>query len=45
MTHPCSRRQFLGAMGATAAGLLVPRPFSLLAETAPAGRVAVGNVP
>ena len=41
MTHSCSRRKFLGTMGATA-GMLMARPFSLLADTAPAGRVAVG---
>jgi uncharacterized protein (DUF362 family) len=42
MTTYCSRRKFLGAMGATAA-LVLARPFSLLADAAPAGRVAVGT--
>ena len=41
MTTSCSRRKFLGAMGATA-GMLLARPLSLLADTAPVGRVAVG---
>jgi hypothetical protein len=41
MTTYCSRRKFLGAMG-VAAGMLAARPFSLLADTAPVGRVAVG---
>ena len=41
MTHSCSRRKFLGAMGATAS-MLMARPFSLLADTSPVGRVAVG---
>jgi uncharacterized protein (DUF362 family) len=41
MTHFCSRRKFLGAMGATA-GMLMARPYSLLADAAPVGRVAVG---
>ena len=42
MTHFCSRRRFLGTVGASAAGLALARPFSLFADTAPAGRVAVG---
>src|SRR5579871_2096950 len=41
MTRFCSRRKFLGAMGATA-GLMMTRPYSLLANAAPVGRVAVG---
>jgi uncharacterized protein (DUF362 family) len=41
MTTSCSRRKFLGAMGATA-GMLLARPYSILADTAPVGRVAVG---
>ena len=41
MTTSCSRRKFLGALGATA-GMFVARPLSLLADTAPVGRVAVG---
>jgi len=41
MTTSCSRRKFLGALGATA-GMLVARPLSVLADTAPVGRVAVG---
>ena len=41
MTTSCSRRKFLGAMGATA-GMLLVRPPSLLANTTPVGRVAVG---
>ena len=40
---PCSRRKFLGAVGATAAGTLLAGRASLLAATAPAGRVAVGR--
>jgi len=41
MTTYCSRRKFLGAVGATA-GLALARPFSLRADSAPVGRVAVG---
>ena len=41
MTTSCSRRKFLGALGATA-GVLLARPLSLLADTAPVARVAVG---
>ena len=41
MTTSCSRRKFLGALGATA-GMFVARPLSVLADTAPVGRVAVG---
>ena len=41
MTTYCSRRKFLGAMGATA-GLALARPISLLADIGPVGRVAVG---
>ena len=44
MTTSCSRRKFLGAMGATA-GMLVARPFSLLADTAPARPGGGGHVP
>jgi uncharacterized protein (DUF362 family) len=41
MTIPCSRRKFLGAVGATA-GMLATRPVWFLASSsAPAGRVAV----
>ncbi len=42
LTAPCSRRKFLGAMGATA-GVLMTRPLSFLANSAPAGRVAVAT--
>ncbi len=42
MRFPCSRRSFLGAVGATA-GALLARPDSILANAAPAGRVAVGK--
>jgi uncharacterized protein (DUF362 family) len=42
MTHFCSRRKFLGTVGASAAGLALARPLSLFGDTAPAGRVAVG---
>ena len=44
MTTSCSRRKFLGVMGATA-GMLLARPLSLLADTAPVGRVAAGMCP
>ena len=40
----CSRRKFLGAMGATA-GAWLARPLVPLARPAPAGRVAVGMCP
>ena len=42
MTSPCSRRKFLGAVGATA-GVWLARPSMFLARPAPAGRVAVGR--
>ena len=42
MTHSCSRRKFLGTTVATA-GMLLARPYSLLADTAPVGRVAVAT--
>jgi uncharacterized protein (DUF362 family) len=42
LTTPCSRRKFLGAVGATA-GMLAVRPVSFLANSAPAGRVAVAT--
>ena len=41
MTTTCSRRKFIGAMGA-AAGAWLARPAMLLARAAPASRVAVG---
>jgi uncharacterized protein (DUF362 family) len=41
---PCSRRKFLGAIGATA-GVWLARPAFSLAPPAPAGRVAVGMCP
>jgi uncharacterized protein (DUF362 family) len=41
MNHACSRRKFLGALGA-AAGVWMARPTMFLARPAPAGRVAVG---
>jgi len=40
-TNTCSRRKFLGALGATA-GAYLADPVRLLARPAPAGRVAVG---
>jgi len=44
MTSLCSRRKFLGAMGATA-GVWLARPSMFLARPAPAGRVAVAMCP
>ena len=44
MFNYCSRRKFIGAVGATA-GMLLTRPYSALAETAPVSRVAVGVCP
>ncbi len=41
MTTTCSRRKFLGAMGA-AAGAWLARPMMSMARAVPAGRVAVG---
>ena len=41
ITTRCSRRKFLGAIGATA-GVWLARPTTFLASPAPAGRVAVG---
>jgi len=43
-TTPCSRRKFLGALGATA-GVWLARPAFSLAPPVPAGRVAVGMCP
>ena len=43
-TTPCSRRKFLGAIGATADAWLA-HPPRFLARPAPAGRVAVGSCP
>ncbi len=42
MTTTCSRRKFMGAMGA-AAGAWLARPMMSLARAVPAGRVAVGT--
>ena len=42
MTTACSRRKFIGAMGA-AAGAWLARPTMFLAHAAPASRVAVGT--
>ena len=42
ITTSCSRRGFLGAIGA-AAGVWLARPTMFLARPAPAGRVAVGT--
>ncbi|MGD0128434.1 MAG: DUF362 domain-containing protein [Terriglobia bacterium] len=42
MTTTCSRRKFLGAMGA-AAGAYLAHPVMPLARAVPAGRVAVGT--
>ena len=44
MTTPCSRRKFLGAVGATA-GAWLAHPTMFLASAPPAGRVAVGMCP
>ena len=43
-TTRCSRRKFLGAIGATA-GVWLARPTTFLGRPAPAGRVAVGMCP
>jgi uncharacterized protein (DUF362 family) len=42
MTTTCSRRKFLGALGATA-GVWLARPTMFLGRPAPASRVAVGT--